>query len=144
SYYDAQMDDARLCIEVLKTAAARGAAPANYVEATAFDVADGHVRGVHAVDRLGGAGFTIAARQVLNATGPWVDAVCRLAGDESGPRLRPTKGVHLVLPDLGLRDAFLLLHPEDGRVFFVIPWHPGVPPGAGPVHTLLGTTDTLG
>src|SRR5205085_11698934 len=67
----------------------------------------------------------------------------RLAGDESGPRLRPTKGVHLVLPDLGLRDAFLLLHPEDGRVFFVIPWHPGVPPGAGPVHTLLGTTDTL-
>ena len=143
AYYDAQMDDARLCIEVVRTAARQGAVVANYVEATAFETQGGRIAAVRAVDRVGGAELTIRGRQVLNAAGPWVDAVCRLAGDESGPHLRPTKGVHLVLPDLGLRDAFLLLHPDDGRVFFVIPWHPGVPPGAGPVHTLLGTTDTL-
>src|SRR5262249_73565 len=70
---------------------------------------------------------------VLNATGPWVDAVCRMAGDAGGPHLKPTKGVHLVVPDLGLASAFLLLHPSDGRVFFVIPW-------LG--KTLVGTTDT--
>src|SRR5262249_40089645 len=77
--------------------------------------------------------FPIRARQVLNATGPWVDAVCRLAGEGSWPRLRPTKGAHLVLPDRGLTAAFLLLHPQDGRGFFVIPW-------LG--KNLVGTTDT--
>ncbi len=143
AYYDAQMDDARLCIEVVRTAARRGAVVANYVEAMAFELQGGRIAAVRAVDRVGGAELAIRGRQVLNATGPWVDAVCRLAGDESGPHLQPTKGVHLVLADVGLRDAFLLLHPDDGRVFFVIPWHPGVPPGAGPAHTLIGTTDTL-
>ncbi len=128
-YYDAQMDDARLCVEVLRTAAVHGARAANYVEAVAFE------RGaVRAADRAGGGEFAIRARQVLNATGPWADAVCRLAGDSSGPHLRPTKGVHLLAPGRGLSAAFLLLHPADGRVFFVIPW-------LG--KTLVGTTDTL-
>jgi glycerol-3-phosphate dehydrogenase len=129
TYFDAQMDDSRLCIEVLKTAAIAGACLANYVEVIAFE--SGVVR---VVDRVGGAEFTIRARQVLNATGPWVDDVCRLAGDASGPHLKPTKGVHLIAPSRGLSSAFLLLHPTDGRVFFVIPW-------LG--KTLIGTTDTL-
>lgn len=134
SYYDAQMDDARLCIEVLKTAAAHGACVANYVEATAIDRDDGVVSGVRAVDRLGGTEFPIGARQVVNAAGPWVDAVCQLAGDQTGPYMRPTKGVHIVTADRGLTAAFLLTHPADGRVFFVIPW-------LG--KTLVGTTDTF-
>ena len=132
-YHDAQMDDARVCLEVVKTAAAHGACVANYVEAVAFERQDGLICGVHAVDRAGGRELAIAARQVLNATGPWVDAVCRLAGDDGEPHLKPTKGVHLVVPGRGLTSAFLLLHPRDGRVFFVIPW-------LG--KTLLGTTDT--
>ncbi len=132
-YFDAQMDDARLCIEVLRTAWHHGASIANYVEASAFEQREGHITGVRAVDRVGGQEFTIAARQILNATGPWVDEVCRLAGDNEAPRLRPTKGVHLVLGDRGLDSALLLLHPRDGRVFFVIPW-------LG--KTLVGTTDT--
>jgi glycerol-3-phosphate dehydrogenase len=129
TYFDAQMDDARVCIEVLKSAANEGAVLANYVEAVAFEPG-----GVRVADRVGGSEFTIRARQVLNATGPWVDQVCRLAGDSSGPHLKPTKGVHLVAPDRCLAAAFLLLHPADGRVFFVIPW-------LG--KTLIGTTDTL-
>src|SRR5205807_545563 len=104
------------CIEVLRTAALHGARVANYVEAVAFESG-----GVRAVNRVGGKELVLRARQVLNAAGPWVDAVGRLAGDTSGPNLRPTKGVHLVARDLGLSSAFLLLHPEDGRVFFVIP-----------------------
>jgi glycerol-3-phosphate dehydrogenase len=129
SYFDAQMDDARLCIEVLKTAWSAGARLANYVEAVAYEPG-----GVRVVDRAGGSEFTIRARQVLNATGPWVDHVCRLTGDTGGPYLKPTKGVHLIAPDRGLDSAFLLLHSADGRVFFVIPW-------LG--KTLIGTTDTL-
>jgi glycerol-3-phosphate dehydrogenase len=136
-YHDAQMDDARVCLEVIKTAADHGACVANYVEAVAFERQGqrqgGLLSGVRAVDHVSGRELTIAARQVLNATGPWVDAVCRLAGDEDDPHLKPTKGVHLIGPDRKLTSAFLLLHPRDGRVFFVVPW-------LG--KTLVGTTDT--
>ena len=52
----------------------------------------------------------------------WPDGVYPLAGEVGEPRLNPTKGVHLVAPGRGLSAAFLLLHPRDGRVFFVIPW----------------------
>ena len=132
-YHDAQMDDARVCIEVVKTAAEHGACVANYVEAIDFERQGTLINGVRAVDHVTGRELVIDARQVLNATGPWVDAVCRMAGDSDEPHLRPTKGVHLVAPGRGLTSAFLLLHPRDGRVFFVIPW-------LG--KTLIGTTET--
>jgi glycerol-3-phosphate dehydrogenase len=132
-YYDAQMDDARLCLEVLRTAALHGAVVANHVEAVGFEREAGQIRNVRAVDRLGQGELSIRAHQVVNAAGPWGDAVRRLAGDEVGPLLRPTKGVHLVAPGRGLPAGLLLLHPDDGRVFFVLPW-------LG--KTLIGTTDT--
>jgi glycerol-3-phosphate dehydrogenase len=133
-YFDAQMDDACLCLEVLRTAALQGAIVVNYVEAIAFDQSGGMVRGVRAVDRRSGQELSIAAKQVVNATGPWGDAMRRLAGDDGEPLLQPTKGVHLILPDRGLSTAFLLLHPTDGRVFFVLPFGR---------KTMLGTTDTV-
>jgi glycerol-3-phosphate dehydrogenase len=156
AYFDAQVDDSRLCLEVIGTAALHGACVVNYVEATAFERSGDRITGVVAMDRLTGRTFPIRARQVANAAGPWVDAVCRLAGDTSGPHLRPTKGAHVIVPNqAGLTDALLLLHPADGRVFFVIPWPPRPQPlspkgrGAGvrglPAATLLiGTTDTFG
>jgi glycerol-3-phosphate dehydrogenase len=131
-YYDAQMDDARLCIEVLRTAAQYGAVLANHVEATSFEMNAGHIVGVRALDRLGSRALRVGARQVLNATGPWADDVRRLAGEDA-PLLQPTRGVHLVAPGPGPGSALLLLHPADGRVFFVLPW-------LG--KTLIGTTDT--
>lgn len=133
-YFDAHMDDARLCLEVLRTAALHGAVIANYVEAIAFDLSGGIVRGVRAIDRQSGRELVIAAKQVVNATGPWGDAVRRLAGDDGEPLLQPTKGVHLILPARGFAAAFLLLHPADGRVFFVLPFLNKM---------LLGTTDTV-
>lgn len=141
AYFDAQMDDARLCLAVIRTAAEAGALPCNYVEARAFDMRGGAITGVHALDRLTGHECTIRARQVLNATGPWVDQVCKLACDDRGPRLRPTKGVHMVTLNPGLRSALLLLHPADGRVFFVIPWMHGNSPRTDKL--LIGTTDTM-
>jgi glycerol-3-phosphate dehydrogenase len=134
AYCDAQMDDARLCLEVLKTSAGQGACLANYVEAVGFERGAGQITGVKVIDKIKEEAFTIRARLVLNAAGPWVDQVCQLAGDSGGPYLQPTKGVHLIVPDEGMRSAFLLLHPDDGRVFFVLPW-------SG--RTLIGTTDTL-
>lgn len=146
-YFDAQMDDARLCLEVLRSAAGAGAHLSNYAEAIAFEPQQGSYSAVRVHDHVGGGELRVQARQVLNATGPWVDQICRLAGDPSEAHLRPTKGVHLVVANPGFSSAFLLLHPADGRVFFVIPWM-GDPrhqdsgdPGSG-AKLLIGTTDT--
>src|SRR4029077_20874156 len=70
-----------------------------------------------------------------NAAGPWVDRVAALDAPETPPRLRLTKGAHVVVPRerVGNRAAVVLSAVADGRVMFVIPW------GA---HTLVGTTDT--
>jgi glycerol-3-phosphate dehydrogenase len=143
-YFDAQMDDARLCIEVMRTASLQGACVANYVEAVGFLTDAGRIVGVRAVDRLTGSEFAIRAGQVVNATGPWVDAVCRMAGDIGGPYLQPTKGVHIITPNrVQLGVAMLLLHPVDGRVFFVIPWPRGMDDEHPANHLLIGTTDTF-
>jgi glycerol-3-phosphate dehydrogenase len=128
-FYDAQMDDARLCLAVLQTAARHGAVLANYVEVIGFEPG-----GVRVRDVLADRELRIRARQVLNVTGPWVDTICRLAGDTTGPHLQPTKGVHVLAPARHGAAAFLLLHPRDGRVFFVLPWYGKM---------LLGTTDTF-
>jgi glycerol-3-phosphate dehydrogenase len=139
-YFDAQMDDARLCLEVVRTAWVHGTHVANYAEAVAIErTGDRFVVTVRDRSPLGpgsGPTVTVRARQVLNAAGPWVDRVRALAGEKGGPLVEPTKGVHLVLdvPGGPPPAAFLLLHPADGRVFFVIPWHGRV---------LLGTTDTF-
>jgi glycerol-3-phosphate dehydrogenase len=133
-FHDALMDDARLTIAVLRTAARHGAIVANYAEAVGFERREGTIVGVWAEDRVGGRRLLIRSKAVLNAAGPGADAVCRLAGENGGPHLEPTKGVHLIVENRGHRAACLLLHPRDGRVFFVIPWYG---------KTLIGTTDTI-
>jgi glycerol-3-phosphate dehydrogenase len=132
-YWDAQTDDARLCLAVLRTAHRFGACVANYVAAVGFDKSGGRITATHVRDRVTSREGVIRARLVLNATGPWVDSVERLAGPVGPARVQPTKGVHLVVDGRGLSAAFLLLHPHDGRVFFVIPWQR---------YALIGTTDT--
>ncbi len=131
-YPDARTDDARLVVEVLRAAAARGAAIANYVAMQGLLVAKGRAVGIAAEDRLTGTPLEISARVVVLATGVWLDQVLP---SRDGPRLRPAKGVHLFLPpDAFPRDTALYLPTApDGRLIFVIPWHG---------RTMIGTTDT--
>jgi glycerol-3-phosphate dehydrogenase len=143
-YFDAQMDDARLCLEIVRTASLHGATAANYVELIGFETTSQSINRIQARDALTGETIAISARQILNATGPWVDALRQLAGENSAARqLQPTKGVHVIIAGAPYAEggephcrhtAFTLLHPEDGRVFFVLPWQG---------RTLLGTTDTF-
>lgn len=133
-FYDCAMDDARLTLTVLRSAADFGLVAANYVRAEGFLLSRGRVQGIAARDEIGGRGFEVGARVVVNASGPWVDEVQNLA-DGGSQMLRKTKGIHLVLPaeKAPLRSAVVLVHPEDRRMMFAFPW--------GPV-TIVGTTDS--
>lgn len=135
-YYDGQFDDARLLINLVQTAAEQGAALANYVQVVGLTKADdGFVNGVVARDGESGREWTIGGRAVINAGGPFSDAVRRLAEPDAPPLIAPSQGIHLVFNQsfLPTDAAIMVPHTSDGRVMFAIPWHG---------HTLVGTTDT--
>lgn len=132
-YTDGQMDDAALVLAVLKSAEQAGASLANFAPVVSWRMEQGKVRGAEVEDRKQGGKFSIKARQVINATGPWTDRLRRLADPDARPIVRPSKGIHLIYPSLGLKHALVLSSPKDSRIFFVIPWKG---------QTLIGTTDT--
>ncbi|GIM45607.1 aerobic glycerol-3-phosphate dehydrogenase [Collibacillus ludicampi] len=133
-YIEYRTDDARLTIEVIKTAASYGALCVNYTEATRFLYKDQKVIGVQVRDVLTGEKYEIFAKKVVNAAGPWVDQVREKDKSLYGKRLHLTKGVHLVVPRhrLPLRQSVYFDVP-DGRMIFAIPRDRA---------TYIGTTDT--
>lgn len=134
-YHDAQVDDARLTLAVARAAHETGARTVSYAEAVGFELQPGQVGRVLVRDRLSGAETTIRARLVLNATGPWSDALRRIVDPTAAPRLRTTSGAHILVEGERLpnRQAMIFRSPVDGRVMFMLPW------GA---FTYVGTTDT--
>jgi glycerol-3-phosphate dehydrogenase len=133
-YYDCRMDDVRLCLENVFSAGEAGATAANYAEAVSVIKRDGRITGAVVRDRLTGETFEVLSRKVINATGPWTDGVTRMDAPDASARLRPTKGVHVVVPQLTGEHALLISARRDGRVFFVIPQQG---------YSLIGTTDTF-
>lgn len=133
-FYDAQTDDARLVLRVIREGIATGHAIAlNYARVEGLlRNASGQVNGVLVRDRETGLTFEARAAAVVNATGAWAD---QLRG-EVGPtaRMRPLRGSHLIFPHhrFPVFQAVTFPHPDDGRPVFAFPWE-GI--------TLLGTTD---
>ena len=135
-YYDGQFDDARLLINLVTTAAEQGATVLNYVQVTGFSFdAEGFIAGIVATDLESGEECQTHARVVINAAGPFCDAVRRLAHPHLPSMIAPSQGAHLVFDRSFLPgdSAIMVPHTSDGRVMFAIPWHG---------HTLVGTTDT--
>ena len=126
-------DDARLVLATVKGAHAAGAHCVNHVAVTGLDPG-GTTTVVHLRDALAGASCRVSARVVVNAAGPWVDAVRALAGAAGGRRLHLTKGIHLVVPHarLPIRHA-VVMQTRDRRSAFAVPRD-----GA----SYIGTTDT--
>ena len=135
----------RLCLENVLSAKRWGASVFNYADVTEIRGAGGTspqgypVPGpgagwqVEARDVLSGATARVTARVVVNAAGPWVDRIRRLAGVDQGQRcVRTTKGIHLLLPRI-TEHAVYIAAKQDERMFFVIPWRG---------FSLVGTTDT--
>jgi glycerol-3-phosphate dehydrogenase len=128
-YTDAKTDDARLVLRVLGEAMDHGAAAFNYVAARTLIREEGRVAGAVLHDGVAGSTHEVRARVTVDATGAWSGAL-----HGKGPRLRPLRGSHIILPAwrLPLSQAVSLMHPHDGRPVFAYPWEG---------TTLVGTTD---
>lgn len=133
-YAEYRTDDARLTIEVLKTALDYNAKIINYTVAKEFIYEDNRVVGAKVKDTLSGNEFNIKAKYVVNACGPWVDELRQINHSKIGKLLHLTKGVHLVVAHdkLPVKQSVYFDVP-DGRMMFAIP--------RGKV-TYFGTTDT--
>lgn len=132
-YFDAQTDDARLVLRVIREAVHEGGWALNYARADGLLRArDGRVCGVAVRDRETGRTAEVQSAVVVNATGAWADDVRAFVHQPR--RLRRLRGSHLILSAarLPLRRAVSFLHPADQRPVFALPWE-----GA----TLFGTTD---
>jgi glycerol-3-phosphate dehydrogenase len=133
-YSEYRTDDARLVIEVLKTAVQKGAVALNHARVNELSYYNGRLHGARVEDGATGSYFEISAKVVVNAAGPWVDGLREKDHSLEGKRLHHTKGVHLVVA----HERLPLLHAVyfdvgDGRMIFAIPrgqW------------TYFGTTDT--
>jgi len=133
-YVEYRTDDARLTIEVLKAAISYGGRAVNYTKAESLVYHNGKAVGVDVRDVLTGKTYTIRAKKIINATGPWVDELREKDGSKSGKSLHLTKGVHLVIDQsrFPLRQA-IYFDVADGRMIFAIPRD-------GKAY--IGTTDT--
>lgn len=134
-YHDGQFDDARLAVELARTADRLGATVANYVRAVSVTKRGGLVTGAVLRDEEGGGEFELRARAVINATGVFVDELRRADDPGAGGIVTVSQGVHLVLPKRFLPGDSAIMVPKtsDGRVLFAVPWHDRV---------VVGTTDT--
>jgi glycerol-3-phosphate dehydrogenase len=132
-YSDAQVDDARHTLDVVRTAVEFGALAANRVQVTGFLRQGERVSGAEMIDLETGNTFSVRAKQVINATGVWTDDTQGLADTRGQFHVRASKGIHLVVPRDRLQsDTGIILRTEKS-VLFVIPWGR---------HWIIGTTDT--
>jgi glycerol-3-phosphate dehydrogenase len=134
-FYDCQTDDVRLVLTVLGEAERFGAVCANRLNVTGLLERDGRTRGVRALDAESGAELEVRAANVINATGVWADQLRpdELRDEAELPRIRPSRGTHLILrhEDLPLVGG-AIVPAGNGRTIFALPW-------LG--RTLVGTTD---
>jgi glycerol-3-phosphate dehydrogenase len=132
-YVDAWTNDSRLCLANVRAAAAAGAVVLNYARVRSLRIAGGRTCGAEVEDALEGETVAVAARTVVNATGPWVDEIRRLEDPRCRASMRLSKGVHLLVrPDRPWSAALTIPH-DKVRVSFAVPWEGML---------MLGTTDT--
>ena len=131
-YVDCVTNDSRLTLANVRAAAQSGATVVNGAAVSALRLVEGRVRGAD-VD-ADGATIAVSARTVVNAAGPWVDEIRRLADAGVERSIRLSKGVHVLLTTDADWSAALTIPHDKVRVSFAVPWEGML---------LLGTTDTL-
>jgi glycerol-3-phosphate dehydrogenase len=133
-YYDSQTDDSRLVLAVIRAARKAGAVVCNHAEAIDVLDAGGRAAGAAVRDTIGGETFEVRAAGVVNATGVWADDVRLHESAEAEHKLRPSKGIHVVLSAKTLPlNAAVIFPTLDRKLIFAVPWLSSV---------IVGTTDT--
>jgi glycerol-3-phosphate dehydrogenase len=132
-YFDAQVDDARHTMFLVRTAAAYGAHVASRARVVGFLREGGRVTGVRVRDLEHDREFDVRARQVINATGVWTDDTQALVGERGQFKIRASKGVHIVVPRDRIQSTTGIILRTATSVLFVIPWNR---------HWIIGTTDS--
>ena len=142
-YYDGQQNDSRMNISLALTAALYGATTVNHLEVTGLEKdARGRICGARVSDLVAAKNgaessnnsFVVRAKGVINAAGPFVDAIEKMDDHTRNELVAPSEGTHVVLPGhlspqhMGLLDAST----SDGRVMFLLPWQGNI---------VAGTTD---
>ncbi|KAI4242272.1 MAG: hypothetical protein L6R40_004143 [Gallowayella cf. fulva] len=140
-YYDGAHNDSRMNVSIAMTAALYGATVVNHVEVTNLEKdANGKLIGARVKDRVQEKNgekpqeFSIKAKGIINATGPFTDAVRKMDEPDVPEIVAPSSGVHVILPGYYSPSKMGLIDPKtsDGRVIFFLPWQG---------NTIAGTTD---
>jgi glycerol-3-phosphate dehydrogenase len=133
-YHDAMTDDARLVLANLRGAVQAGAVPVSRMAFLGPEWKHGHLVAARLRDQWTGEALQVACKLVVAAAGPWTDELLGAWRGQPGASMRPSKGVHVVVPRarLPLSQA-VTMTARDGRVVFALPW---------PDATVIGTTDT--
>lgn len=130
-YYDAQVNDARLVLENILAAEKAGAHCSNYHQVTHVEKTSSLFR-ISYQDEHSSKKSVVTARCLVNASGPWANQTAALLGQTSTHLVRPTRGTHIVVPQVLSEQAVLITARGDNRIIFVIPWRG---------YSLVGTTD---
>jgi glycerol-3-phosphate dehydrogenase len=134
-YYDGQLDDARYCLAIAHSAEEAGVAMANHAQVVDFKHNKENVITTATVKNLiNNTTFDVKAKLFINCTGATADTIRLMANPSLTRRIRPSKGVHIILPYAVLNSNSALLIPKtpDGRVVFAIPFEG---------ELMVGTTD---
>ena len=132
-YYDCQVDDARLVMNIARTAAAYGAHVASRSKVVGFLREGDRVVGARVVDLENDREVEVRARVVINAGGVWTNEIQEMLGGRGALDVEASKGIHLVVPRDRIRSKSGFITRTETSVLFVIPWGR---------HWIIGTTDT--
>lgn len=121
AYREYLTDDARLVLANIRSAAGFGAVVLNHAPVVGLVRAGESAAGVEVRDSLTGREFRVRGRVIVNAAGPWVEAIQRLEDPGSRPLLHLSKGVHIALPAsrLPIRNLVVLNTRDKRRIFAI-------------------------
>ena len=132
-YFDCQVDDARLVMNIARTAAAYGAHVASRTKVIGFLRQGDRVVGARLMDLENDREIEVRAKVVVNAGGVWTNEIQEMLGGRGALDVEASKGVHLVVPRDRIRSECGFITSTEKSVLFVIPWGR---------HWIIGTTDT--
>ncbi len=135
-YFDGQFDDALFNISLARSAEKEQAIVSNYIGCHGFNKDENNrIISANVEDYLTGEKFSIKSNVFINCTGPYSDKIRKWARPDTEARLRPSRGIHILLDRdfLSGKQGLLIPKTKDGRVIFALPWYESV---------LVGTTET--